>query len=506
MVDTGKLYVPKTSAEIAQLFRDDLELEALAIGIATPPVQYGTDWWLLSEAESKLAILIVAMVQNAETNSSVLTATGAYLDLIRRAYGLPEAPPTYAVGKVKVGIESGSQTIVDGTPIKIESVQYTVSGTQVGVTDGQEINVISSVTGDQANKSGGTAGEFTNPPLRVKKALTVSYSVPITGGTDTESDERKRNRILNRLQNPPAGGNPGHVIEVANTVITTLSGVYIYGALGGPGTSKVVPVKTIDPDNNDFSRTLDSSALNLIRQQVQALLPSPTRNVVQASADESVDVSLAIDIPDSILAGGDGTGWLDETPWPPITTGGTGTGYDFCAVTTPPTSTTQITVSSQDTTGPSAGQTQIAWWAPGDQKFRTYLVVTVSGSAGAWVLTLDRPLVDSDNTSVAAGDWICPAATHIEDYGAAWREIMGVLGPGENTSDPYRTFAARYPSADFGAQMDLNTRLLVDLVASHASLRGAAYQYRSVTSPTVPSSVDDAPNVLVLDNFGVYPA
>lgn len=505
MVDTGKLYLPKTSAELSQLFRDDLELEALSIGIASPPVQYGTDWWLLSEAEGRMAILLVALIQNAESNSSVLSAVGVSLDTIRKAYGLPVAPPTYANGKVKVGVVSGTVSINNGTPITINSVQYTVDGTHMGVADEDEIDVVCSVTGDQGNQVGGTAGSFSPAPLGVKAALTVSYAVPLTGGTDTESPQRMRDRIRNRLQNTPAGGNAGHIIELANSVITNLDGVYVYPALGGPGSAKVVPVKAIDPDSNDFSRTLDSSALNLVRQEIYALTPTPMWIVVQASADEAVDVSLIVDIPDSILAGGDGTGWLDETPWPPITTGGSGTGYDFCAVTTSPTSTTQITVSSQDATGPSAGQTQISWWAPGDQKFRTYLVTAVAGSAGAWQLTVDRPMLDSDNNSVAAGDWICPAATHMDEYGKAWRDIMGTLGPGENTSDPYRPFALRYPTADFGTQSDINTKLLVTLVGSHDSLRGASYQYRSLTAPTVPSSIDTAPNVLTLDNFGIYP-
>jgi uncharacterized phage protein gp47/JayE len=509
----GRIVIPTTSAEIAQDFLDDIELEAIKIGIASPPIQRGTDWWLLGQAVSKLALITFAIAKQAETNASILTATGAALEQLRIAYGLPAVVSKVATGRIRVGIQSGSRTILDGEPLTgSNNVRYEALGTWTGVTDGTEIDVTAVDGGTQGNLKAGETVKFDSPPLGVLTDATVSLSVPITGGEDDETDEDKRARLLDRLQNTPAGGNSGHIIEIADAAVGNLSGVYVYPALGGPSSAVVVPVKKLDPDNNNFSRVLDSAALTLVRQAVQAELPTQNEIVVKAAVDEPTSVSLAVDIPDSALAGGDGTGWVDGTPFPALTAG-SGDGYDYTSVTAVPSSS-QIIISAQVATNAVAGQTSIAWWSTNDQRFRTYLVTAAAGVQGAWDLTLDRPLLDSDNNPVAIGDYICPAATNIEAYGETWRGVMGSLGPGENTTAAARLpRAQRFPSVDDAEQSDLNTQLLVQFAGArddddnllHPEIRNVAYQDRTTSAATVPADVDTAPNVLTLDNFGIYP-
>jgi hypothetical protein len=55
-----------------------------------------------------------------------------------------------------------------------------------------------------------------------------------------------------------------------------------------------------------------------------------------------------------------------------------------------------------------------------------------------------------------------------------------------------------------GPQSELNRRLLNQLDNAHDEIANTDWSYRSATAPTVPAAVDSPPNVLVLDNFGIY--
>jgi hypothetical protein len=495
------LKIPSNPEEFADDFLRDIELGAIGIGVSTPPVQVGTDWWIMSRGIGQMAFQVAAAVNQADADGSVLTATGQALKDIRDADGLEAITGSTATGKIVLRV-SGVRSVMDGEPGKIGSIRYTVVGNWIGVTDEDEITVVSVDKGTAANAEPPAVFKFDSAPLGIQANATVSTLEPIRGGLDAENDESMRARILDRRRNTPAGGNVGHIREIAFAAVGSLQEVYCYPALGGPGSVKVVPVKAIEPDNNDFSRILSTSALSLVRNKVQAELPMPAGVWVEAVAEQSVDVSILLDIPDSALVGGSGAGWVDADPWPVIGT------LTYAAVTTV-TASDDITITTGSATAPVAGLTSICWWAPGDQKFRTYLVTSITTAGGGPTythrVTVDRPMVDSDNNPVATGDYISPAAVNAEKYGNTWRDLMGTLGPGENTSDANRLpFALRRPLMSEGPQSELNRRLLSQLNSAHDEIANTDWSYRSATTPTVPGSVLSPPNVLTLDNFGIY--
>ena len=497
------LKIPGNPEDFADDFLRDIELGAIAIGVTAPPVQIGSDWWIQSRGIGQMAFQVAAKVQQAAADGSALTATGQALIDIRDEDGLEAITGSVATGKIVLDIPVGTRTVIEGTPGKIGSIRYTVQGTWVGVTDGSEIDVVSVDKGTAANAPANTPFAFDSAPLGVQRGAKVSATTPITGGLDAEDEESMRARILDRRRTTPAGGNVGHIREIAFSAIGSLQEVCCYPALGGPGSVKVVPLKAIDPDNNDFSRVLSSSALSLVRGRIQAELPMPAGVWVENPAEQDVSIALELDIPDSALVGGDGSGWVDEAPWPV-----TGT-LDYAEVTTVHASD-DITITTGSATPPIAGMTSIGWWAPGDQQFRTYLITSITTAGGGpWThrVTTDRPMVDSDNNPVASGDYISPAAANLEAYGKAWRNVMGTLGPGENTADANRLpFALRNPLMSEGPQADLNRRLLTQFSAQFDEIENSYFGYRSLSAPTVPANVLLPPNVLTLDNFGIYEA
>lgn len=524
-------YVPGSPVELIRTFIEDYRLAAqqqpgidpLLVDQATRP---GGDVHILGTAIGNAVFILHANVRINDNDSNVLTATGDALDEIRQAEGLPVVPATPSTGSLEVlfaGTVPGFKiNVVDGTEFVLPNGKRgKVVGNHINLTyqlnqPNPEIPVQTVDTGVDTRLAAGTKVQWVSPPSGAKKEAIVSSNDPLTGGTDEEDDERKRLRILNKRQNNPAGGNWADKIRVALDALGSLQMAFVYPALGGPSSEKVVLVREIDQANNSISRELSTTAQNTIRAALQTPptgFPGQNELVVQSVADETFDASIAVKLPPAATSGGNGQGWLDDTIWPPYNTT-----PDAPVTITAVTSTSQITVDADTATPPINGQTHVAWWSSVDQKFHVRLVTGHFGGAGAWVLLLDAGIVDSTGEAPQIGEYISPAAVSLEQYGRQWIAAVGRLGPGENTADPYRLPRARrhpFPDEDLTIELqgknitiprwptDLTIEQL-EAVKKGTAISDAAWLTRSKTGPTVPASVADPPNVLVGRHFGIY--
>lgn len=490
-------FVPGSLEEIRDAILADIRLEAAKVGLE-PAVQPGTDMWWFATAHASASMLQYSSIELARDAITPLNATGQDLENWRLALGLPEVEPSPATGKIALTV-AGTATVSDGEQLTLPNgLRAKVVGTWIGVVDGAEVDVVTIDTGSAANFDADTELRFINPPTNVNEIALVSRSSPLRGGTDEESDDRKRSRVLNALANKPGGGNWGQVREVVLNELGSVSDCYVMPALGGPASVKVVPVRDFDADNNEFTRELSSAAVTIVRDAIYREMPDEIEFVVEAANDQDVDVALKVTIPDSSLSGGNGQGWTDSAPWPLLA-------GDTRVTVTTVTSTTVVTVNALTATAPIAGQTHIAWWSRVDRKFRTFLVTAQSGGTGAWVLTLDRPLVADDGSQVQVGDFISPAAVNMESYGDSWLKTLSALGPGENTTDAARIpRALRHPYVADEDPINLSFLSLESFRKDHSEITDIEWSYRSISAPTVPGTVDSPPNVLVPLHFGIY--
>jgi uncharacterized phage protein gp47/JayE len=498
----ANIFIPRNSDEIRDQFLRDIRLEAIAVGVADPPIGEGTDWHILATAHANVAAIQYANFRIADDNADVLTAEGQALEDKRLAFGLPEVKAAGSSGKIVVTITGGAAvTFTDGTALVLpDGKRAQVSGTQIGIANGGELDIAAIDTGESTNHAPGAVVRFVSPPLNVATDAKVSKTSPLTGGTDAESDSRKRARILNRIQNTPNGSNWASLREIILNAVPSIQDVYVYPALGGPGSVKVVCVKDYDASKSDYTRTPTAAQITAARSALHAEAPSQNDTVVQAAASALTTATVRVTLPESSLAGGNGNGWTDREPWPPIDFGGGETGATVSAVS----STTEITVGAATSTAPIANQAHIAWWSSSDMRFRTYLVTDVGGGAGAWALTVDKPMVDSNGMSPVSGDFICPAAANLDKYGATWVEAMRKFGPGENTTDARLPRALRHPLVASGeAPIGFTVVQLKALLDKHPEITDIDWG-TVVTSAAVPASVDTAPNILRPYRFGVY--
>jgi hypothetical protein len=495
------LYQPANSDELEQRFLRDVGLAARQVGIDDAPVGYGSDFWLTGKGLSGMCLLGFRNIALSESDQDILHATGEALDAHRIALGLAEVPATAATGKLIVGV-SGATTIPNGQAFIIPNGETgKFVGTYVNPSNGAELNVQMDNPGKKGNLKAGQKVRLIGPPINVSTEAEVSRNSPLTGGTDAEDDTRKRDRILNTLRNKPAGGNWAYIRAVVLDNNGGVYDVYIYPALGGPASLKVVPVKDIDLENLDFSRALSDTALASVRASVQAVLPVGIECVVQTSADQLTDFTMKFTIPDSSQSGGIGPGWLDAEPWPILESG------DSNKVTVSSATSTfeQITVTAQTAEAPLDGQTHIAWWSKTERKFYQALIISHSGSAGAWVLGLDRPLVDKTGAGPAVGDYVCPASQNLSGYGDAWVQTFRSLGPGENTSDTNRLpRARRHPSPAEEDPYSITNSVLKTITVQYPEITDFSIGYSSATTPTVPASTALPPNILIPRHFAIY--
>jgi uncharacterized phage protein gp47/JayE len=497
------LYQPANADELKGQFLRDVRLAAIDAGVTDPPTTPGTDWDMTATACANLCLLGFANVNASEADNNVLTATGQALDDIRKAEGLPEVTAAGATGKLVITV-SGTVTVTAGQVFTIPSgLSGTVVGTYVNPADQSEVSVAMTDVGVATNLAADEIVRFSSPPVNLAVEAKVSIGEPLTGGTEIEDDERKRDRILNVRRNRPAGGNWAHLRKIALEALGSVQDCYVYPGLGGPGSCKVVPVKDFNLDNDDFSRVLSTTALDVVRLAIQTNAPNPQEIVVTAVANESCDVTLKVAIPDSALTGGNGRGWSDAQPWPILESGETS--VRISAVTA---GNDGVTVTALTATAPINGQTHIAWWSQVDRKFYTALILTATGSSGAWVLTLDRPLVGKTGAGPVTGgtaDYVCPASEQLDKYGAAWVKLFRDLGPGENTTDINRTpRAKRHPYVTDEDPTSLTAVVLRRLTESYPEITDHEYALRSPSSPTVPAAVATAPNVLIPRRFAIY--
>jgi hypothetical protein len=498
----GIIQVPSGSAEIRDQWLQDVRLAAIDTGVAEPPIEPGSDWYLQGEANGQLALVGLANISISAKGMSVLDAEGDDLDAIREGDGLPVVSPIGSTGKIRVSV-AGPTTIGANTQLKLPNgLRIKTTTATVNPADQAEIDVSAIDVGSLTNLKGGSAVTFVVAPTNVNRTATVSNDFPLTGGTDAETDARKRDRILNTRRNKPAGGNWAYWRQLALDNFASVVDCYVYCAPGGPSSKVVVPMRGFDRANNSYTRAPSAALVEAIRSLIWSDSDGSIETVTRASVDEPVDFTLKVKIPDSSLAGGNGQGWTNSSVWPTLEVSDGGR-----VMISSVTDNDTIQIGADTATPPVAGQTEIAWWSPADRLFYSALVVSVGGSTGAWDVELDRPLVGIDGVGPSVGDFISPNAQNLTKYGETWVAMMEALGPGELIESPDDRLprALRNPHAADEDPYDVTNASLQVVTGKHPEVTNISYGYAPQTEPTIPSSVDDPPNVLVPRHFACYP-
>lgn len=288
---------------------------------------------------------------------------------------------------------------------------------------GDPITVRCLTAGIDTNHAEGDVLQWASaPPFASDKALVGPGG--LVNGSPAEDVEILRQRVMGRFQTPSGSGNWPQIAEDAEKSSARVDGAVVYPAVRGP--SSVDVVVTAAPTSTSKNR--DVSAIVVtgeVDPYVKGKHPGHAGIVTSTVVNTPVDVVIGLTIPDTETANppGIGGGWLDATPWPRPD----GTTV-FRALITSVASTTQFTVDTVE--APQAGITHVSWVSPIDWKLYSGLIVAVSGTAGAWVVTVDEPF-----TGLLAGTPVFPSAERMQEYLDSVFQSFAEMGPGEKTSN-----------------------------------------------------------------------
>ncbi|HAR86517.1 MAG TPA: hypothetical protein DCR69_12370, partial [Clostridium sp.] len=132
------------------------------------------------------------------------------------------------------------------------------------------------------------ANTIINLPVSIVGISSVNNNLTTTGGTNIETDEELKSRLLLQIQNPATSGNPAHY-KLWTMSVDGVGACKIFSLWNGPGTVQVV---IVDSNKKVANETLINSVADYIETQRPI---GPTVSVISAAEKViNVDVTLTI--------------------------------------------------------------------------------------------------------------------------------------------------------------------------------------------------------------------
>lgn len=480
-------------------------------GVAEPNVGPGSDFYdvAVSLANELTAIGANAVIKcdaqmpDTATNDEENPNGDQDLSRFAKVLKIEPQPATGSVGFVIIEASATSPIAVD-TELTDEIGQrykVTVGG---NYDNGEAVPVAAISGGESTNREEGEVLRWASAPPYCSDKVTVDVG-GFVNGADAEDSEALRQRIYAKLQVPPGSGDWEQVAETAEESTNSVQKAFVYSAVQGPSTCDVAVAAA--PTATNKSREVASPILDgtIVPYTTGKLAKYGHLNVTTV-ADEPADVSIGLSLPEAPTANppGPGGGWIDGTPWPrPDAVSA------FSCKVTAVTSTTVFTVNAA--LPPSPNVTHIMWLSPYEWKLYKAVVVDVSGTSGAYVITLDRPFV-----GITTDCFIMPECENAQTYVDALLAQFALMGPGEKTDNVSALIRGfRHPPPSTSWPYSLGPHLLQAVSNSSDDVAAAQFFYRSdggygltgsagTVVPEMPALTEHPPLIFVPRHIAFY--
>lgn len=219
------------------------------------------------------------------------TADDAYLVRFASARGIVQRPASSATGSVRLTGNVGA-AIPPATIIQAEDGnQYKTSAASAIGSDGAAIvRSTALATGPATNQLANTAGTLQTAPMGIDSAVVF---LEMAGGVVAETMTELLARVLERLRQPPAGGNKYDWIRWAKEVPGVTS-AFLYPGRRGIGSVDVAVLSAGQPP----SEALRAAVTDHLDEQVPVgtdyMVLAPQKNVVDVVATVLLDDETAL--------------------------------------------------------------------------------------------------------------------------------------------------------------------------------------------------------------------
>lgn len=212
------------------------------------------------------------------------TAEGEYLeDHHARLYGITRKAAEKASGSLIFTGDAGA-VVPAGTTVKRADGMLYIT-TEDGLAS---VPVTAQEAGSIGNTDAGAVMSLISPISGVKNSATVAAE-GITNGSDAESDDELRERVLQRIQNPPMGGSDTDYIRWALEV-PGVTRAWTFPLWMGLGTVGLTFVR-----DNDDDFIPDSAEVSAVQDYIDASRrPVTAEVVVFAPTPKTVDITMAV--------------------------------------------------------------------------------------------------------------------------------------------------------------------------------------------------------------------
>lgn len=472
-----------TAIEIRDQILSDLTYYGGQSGIVFN-VKPGSEHFKTATALANRVSIAIANNKISNDQRNPLTATGESLRDIARVYGIVERPASQSSGNVTIKVATGVTVTIpagwQGTGPN--SKKYVTTQINV-VANGASISMTSVEAGADTVLATGSQITWDSASIASLINPAIVDAPGIRGGADTDDDDDIRRRLLDRLAAQAVGGNAASQKGWAEEPSASIHAAYVYQAIRGPASFDIAIVAS------GGDRTLSGTIVDQSRANVVSNMPGGVVSINETTVvPEELDIVFGMKLPLPESAGGTGGGWRDAVPWP-------SGDAKITAI-----SGSNFTVNS--TLAPVVGQS-IGLWNGSDvdnPKMEERTVTSVSGSSGAWVLTLSGA-----NSFVAVGDYISAGATNLVKYAASAYAQFLSIGPGEKTDNPdLLPRSARYPSSSISGPMEITNRQIAEVMNEYDEISELFYEavFETGTSitrvtPSLPPTTASPPRILV---------
>jgi uncharacterized phage protein gp47/JayE len=232
----------------------------------------------------------------------ISTARATALTIIGQDYAIPQQPATQASGSAAVTISGTNGTVINPGDLTFlyapTNILYTntTGGTIVGGV--LTVSVQCLVAGQIGNIASPDTFTVVSPPTGVTGNAAIVST--IGNGSDAETTDSYRSRLLTRRQNAPAGGNETDYPEFAFQASSAVRSAAIYRFVRGLGTVGVyVTAGTTNIDaavtaGESVVRIPTSDVINTIQNYYNAVVPLTDCPFVYSPTELDINVTVNV--------------------------------------------------------------------------------------------------------------------------------------------------------------------------------------------------------------------
>lgn len=214
------------------------------------------------------------------------TAGREYLLRHGAIHGLSLTPGTKAAGVV-VATGTNTTVIPAGTQFQREDGWLYVSTAEATISGGTaDVSVESVLVGEDGNAVEDDELTLVEPISGIDGTVTVDAD-DLTGGTDVETTESFRERILLRLATPPSVGTEADYIAWTQAALSTVDEVWVYP--GGYGPATIGIVFTVDGDDPIPS----GGNITTVQNYLDSVAPLLATITVSAPSTQEIDIEFS---------------------------------------------------------------------------------------------------------------------------------------------------------------------------------------------------------------------